>query len=122
MKVGRFGSPGETGERLGVVLGESTAWQVLDLTRAAQARQVRVALDSMNALMDAGAAGLEAAYATIEWAQRQGEAAWFRPEPEVPWLTPLEVRTCIAGGRNFGAHMAESLAYATAAPMATRSR
>lgn len=111
MKVGRFKKPGDAGERLGVVLGEGTQRQVLDLSEAARAHQPGLPLETMNELMDAGRAGLDAAYGVIEWAQRQGEQGWFTPEPGVGWMTPLEVRTCIAGGRNFGAHMAESLAY-----------
>lgn len=111
MKVGRFRQPGDAGERLGVALGEGANCKVLDLSAAARARELRGTLDSMDSLMDAGAAGLQAGYATIEWAQRKGEASWFQPEPEVAWMVPLNVRTCIAGGRNFGAHLQESLAY-----------
>ncbi|MDM0071694.1 fumarylacetoacetate hydrolase family protein [Variovorax sp. J31P207] len=99
------------GERLGVVLADGPALRVLDLRAAAEARDPSQALVSMNALMDAGASGLQHAYVAIEWAQREGEAAWFRAESEVDWRVPLEVRTCIAGGRNFGSHLEESLAY-----------
>jgi len=110
MKVGRF-SDGDGAERLGVVLGVGAQSRVLDLTAAAQARGGVATLRDMDSLMDAGRAGLDSAYGLIEWAGRSGDDSWFLPEVSVPWLTPLNVRHCIAGGRNFGAHMAESMEY-----------
>jgi len=110
MKVGRFKST-EGGERLGVVLGTGAELRVLDLLTAARAKGDAAALESMDQLIDGGRAGLARAYAAIEWAEREGEESWLTPEPQVNWMVPVRVRTCIAGGRNFGAHMAESLEY-----------
>lgn len=111
MKVGRYrGGDGE--ERLGVVLEAGAGLQVLDLGAAVSAhgRQAPF-VNSMNSLIDAGRAGLDAAYAAIDWARREGDAGWFAPEPGVDWMLPVQVRNCIMGGRNFGKHVEETLEY-----------
>jgi 5-carboxymethyl-2-hydroxymuconate isomerase len=111
MKIGRFrGADGA--ERLGVVLGETFGEQrVLDLGAAFDAFGSRPAPRTMDALIEAGETGLQAARDAVERAGRGGEAGWFRAEPEVPWMLPIRVRTCIAGGRNFAAHREETLEY-----------
>ena len=112
MKVGRYCAPGQKDERLAVVLPGEQGLLALDLGAAMLARgEPEVFVNTMNSLMDAGEAGLQDAYAAIEWALRQGMDSWFKPETDVAWLVPLQVRNCIAGGRNFGAHMAESMEY-----------
>lgn len=112
MKVGRIRAADGTGERLAVVLPGEQGLRVLDLGAAIAAHGRPAVFDNtMNALMDAGERGLHAAYAAIDWATDQGDAAWFTPEAQADWLVPLQVRNCIAGGRNFGKHMAESMAY-----------
>jgi 2-keto-4-pentenoate hydratase/2-oxohepta-3-ene-1,7-dioic acid hydratase in catechol pathway len=113
MKIGRFRG-GDGAERLGVVLGEPGAQQVLDLVEAARARGRAVPFTTtMDTFVDAGDAALDAGYALIDWAQREGDARWFVPEPTVPWMVPIRVRNCIAGGRNFAAHRNETLEYWT---------
>ncbi len=111
MKIGRFrGADGA--ERLGVVLGEVFGEQrVLDLGAVSAARGGGALPDTMDALIEAGERGLQAAREAVERAQRDGDASWFRPEPEVPWMLPIRVRNCIAGGRNFAAHREETLEY-----------
>lgn len=111
MKIGRYRAADGSGERLGVVLAEGQALRVLDLGAAMRARGTEAFENTMDALMDAGKAGVDAADECVAWAQREGESGWFRPEVQVPWMVPVRVRNCIAGGRNFGAHMAESLDY-----------
>jgi 2-keto-4-pentenoate hydratase/2-oxohepta-3-ene-1,7-dioic acid hydratase in catechol pathway len=111
MKIGRFTRANEARERLGVVLGEAFAQRVLDLSVAARAKGGEPVFDTMDSLMDAGERGLDAAKEIVAWAERAGDEAWFAPEPATQWLVPLNVRNCIAGGRNFGAHMAESMTY-----------
>lgn len=113
MKIGRYsGKDGH--ERLGVVLEQGSALQVLDLGAALQAhKQVSHFVNTMDAFIAAGEASLQAARETIEWATRQGTAAWFTDEKSVPWMIPVLARNCIAGGRNFGAHRAETLEYWT---------
>ncbi len=113
MRIGRYRGSAD-GERLGVVLGQAGALSVFDLGAALAARGGQMPFENtMDALIDSGERGLQAARDAIEWAQRAGEAAWFRPEPEVPWLVPIRVRNCIAGGRNFAAHRNETLEYWT---------
>ena len=113
MKIGRYqGNGGE--ERLGVVMSDQTALKVLDLGRAALAQNKHRAFPvNMDGFIDAGDQALESAYDVIEWAKRQGTADWFVDEKNVPWMIPLNVRNCIAGGRNFAAHRAETLEYGT---------
>ena len=113
MKIGRYqGLHGE--ERLGVVIDRSGILKVLDLQMAATMQAKHQAFAStMDAFIDAGPAALYAAYDVIDWAQRQGEANWFTNEIDTPWMIPINVRNCIAGGRNFAAHRAETLEYWT---------
>lgn len=113
MKIGRYqGSNGE--ERLGVVLGEPKALKVLDLRRAAQSQNKHRDFPvDMDGFIDAGARALESAYDVIEWSKRQGDSDLFLDENKVPWMIPINVRNCIAGGRNFAAHRAETLEYWT---------
>jgi 5-carboxymethyl-2-hydroxymuconate isomerase len=113
MRIGRFhGSDGS--ERLGVVLGEDPAHlAVLDLAMAMPDRAATDLARSMDAFIDSGKRGLDAAYAAIERAQRSGAESWFQPERSVRWMIPVRVRNCIAGGRNFAAHRNETLEYWT---------
>lgn len=112
MKIGRYEAADGSGERLGVVLPDGHALRVLDLGTAMRAHGRAPGFqNTMDALMDAGSAGLDAANECVAWARREGDPAWFAPEADVPWMVPVRVRNCIAGGRNFGAHMAESLEY-----------
>ena len=111
MKIGRYSTAG--GERLGVVVVDDSKQKVLDLGLAAQAHGKADVATTMNGFIDGGRAQLDAGYAVIEWAKRAGEATWLLDEATVPWMTPLEVRNCIAGGRNFAAHRAETLEYWT---------
>ena len=111
MKIGRYSGSG--GEFLGVVIDQGGRQKVLDLGTAAKAHAKTAVAATLNAVIDGGRAQLDAGYAAIEWAGREGDAAWFVDEKTVPWMTPLDVRNCIAGGRNFAAHRAETLEYWT---------
>lgn len=111
MKIGRYSGSG--GEFLGVVIDQGGRQKVLDLGTAAKAHGKAAVAATMNTFIDGGRAQLDAGYAVIEWAGRAGDAAWFVDEKTVPWMTPLDVRNCIAGGRNFAAHRAETLEYWT---------
>lgn len=111
MKIGRYlGTDGA--ERLGVVQSAGSTLQVLDLVAAATARQPSSPFArTMDELIDSGRQGLDSAYASIEWAARQGEESWLRNEADVAWLVPVKVRNCIATGRNFAKHVAEARDY-----------
>ena len=110
MKIGRCSAPDGT-ERLGVVIDSDAGLNVLDLSAALKAQGKPG--QTMDEFMDGGKASLADGYAAIEWAARQGEAAWWSKETETAWLLPVNVRNCIAGGRNFAAHRAETLEYWT---------
>lgn len=110
MKIGRYtGSDGST--RLGVIQDSPKGLMVLDLLAAAAAQHGNAAYRTMEELIDAGARGLEATYRTIEWAHANGEDAWLQAESATRWLIPLEVRNCVATGRNFAKHVAEARGY-----------
>lgn len=112
MKIGRFRAPGaaQGDARLGVVLPDGPSLKVLDVAAAASAGG-HVVPPTMEALIDAGLGGLGPVYEAIAWAEQRGEPGWYAAEPEVDWLLPLRPGNCIAGGRNFGGHREESLAY-----------
>lgn len=118
MKIGRYvgrGRDGTTQERLGVVQprqDRTDEVSVLDLITAMQAygKLSEVPL-TMDQFIDGGAATLQAGYEVAEWAMREGQQHWWADESSVPWVTPLNVRSCIAGGRNFAAHKDEVLEY-----------
>ncbi len=107
MKLGRYQDTAGR-ERVGAVLAQSAGLRVLDLAAASSAHgKAEGAFASMDALMQGGKAALEAASATAEWAERDGEESWFTPEPQVRWLTPVAPRNVIAGGMNFARHREE---------------
>ncbi len=113
MKIGRYQGPqGE--ERLGIVCEQAGMLTVLDLQSAAVASgKYKHFPTSMDGFIDGGETVLSQAYAILEWAQNQGQSNWFLKEIDTPWMTPINVRNCIAGGRNFAAHRAETLEYWT---------
>ena len=113
MKIGRY--RGEQGtERLGIAVEQDGVLKVLDLRAATAAHaQYKDFPATMDTFIDSGARGLQEGYQVIEWAMRQGDAKWLTVEASTPWMIPLNVRNCIAGGRNFAAHRAETLEYWT---------
>jgi 2-keto-4-pentenoate hydratase/2-oxohepta-3-ene-1,7-dioic acid hydratase in catechol pathway len=106
VKIGRF-QDANGRERLGIVLPHEGALRVLDTAAAVYAGGPRFAV-TMPELMASGRAGLDAGYTLCEWAASQGSEEWFQPEPQVRWLVPVPGAYCIAGGRNFAAHRAET--------------
>lgn len=112
MKIGRYLGENQR-ETLGVVVGSSPTLKVIDLCAAARASGLAPSIPAdMDSFIDAGDATLDAAKRVIEWASQQHlDAPWVRDESNTPWMTPLNVRNCIAGGRNFAAHREETLEY-----------
>jgi 2-keto-4-pentenoate hydratase/2-oxohepta-3-ene-1,7-dioic acid hydratase in catechol pathway len=106
VKVGRFQDAAGR-ERLGIVLPDADGLRVLDAAAAVYAGGPRFPA-TMAELMAAGRAGLDAGYALCDWAVSHGSEEWFAPEPRVRWLVPVAGAFCIAGGRNFAAHRAET--------------
>lgn len=110
MKVGRVEATG-AGEKLGIVVPLDGGESVLDFGVAITAQLGQLPIkNTMAALIDAGRRGLDLGYGVIEWATRQGERPWFTPADDVRWMIPVEPRTCLCAGRNFGRHRDESLA------------
>lgn len=113
MRIGRFsGSEGD--ERLGIVLGDdSSCLQVLDLTAALAEQRSAAMARTMDAFIDAGERGLDAAREVLSLVPRGLAEGWLHSERSIRWLIPVKVRNCIAGGRNFAAHRNETLEYWT---------
>lgn len=111
MKVGRFKDSKEGVERLGVITEKAGTSMVLDVGAAFQARHGDTPFpNTMDGLIAAARRGLDAVYELQEWALREGETRWMMEESSVPWMVPVKVRNCIAGGRNFSGHRAEAAA------------
>lgn len=114
MKVGRFQGAGSV-ERLGIVVLRNEGLSVLDTAAAAAAGGPAGFPATMRELMAAGPRGTEAGNQLSDWALARGTEEWFMPEPSVRWLVPVAGSYCIAGGRNFAAHRAETAHLAQAA-------
>jgi 2-keto-4-pentenoate hydratase/2-oxohepta-3-ene-1,7-dioic acid hydratase in catechol pathway len=111
MKIGRLAGT-DGGERLGVVVERDGDTLVLDVeTAAAQQLGAMPFANTMAAMIAGGARTLEQTQTIVDWANRNGDAAWFAPEENVQWLTPVAPRNMICAGRNFGRHKDESLGY-----------
>lgn len=110
MKVARFAAGGNDGERLGAVVETDGTEQLLDVAAMAFAESAATgAPRTMMELIGSGAKGLDLVAGLIErWRLRQ-EPAWCHKMENVTWLTPVPERSCIAAGRNFGAHRLESM-------------
>jgi 2-keto-4-pentenoate hydratase/2-oxohepta-3-ene-1,7-dioic acid hydratase in catechol pathway len=110
MKIGRFDG-GNGVERLSLVLPIDGKEQALDFEKATVAKSgIMPFRNTMSAFIEAGQAALDVSYETIAWAQRQGSLDWVTSIDSTPWMTPVEPRTFLCAGRNFGRHRDESLA------------
>jgi 2-keto-4-pentenoate hydratase/2-oxohepta-3-ene-1,7-dioic acid hydratase in catechol pathway len=105
MKLARFGIGNNGGEHLGIVLDHHGPTRLLDVTALPGSAPPRTMMDAIRA----GAAGLDELRQAQERAQHDGNPAWFHASDDVTWLTPVPPRSCIAAGRNFGAHRLESI-------------
>jgi 2-keto-4-pentenoate hydratase/2-oxohepta-3-ene-1,7-dioic acid hydratase in catechol pathway len=113
MKVGRL--KGDNGaERLGMVVPVNGQEQVLDLEKAAKAKGGGLPFaNTMSAFIDEGKRGLDLGYETAQWAQRERNPQWYAALNAVQWLIPVDTRTFLCAGRNFGRHRDESLGFWT---------
>jgi 2-keto-4-pentenoate hydratase/2-oxohepta-3-ene-1,7-dioic acid hydratase in catechol pathway len=109
MKIGRLN--GGAVERLGVVIPIEGQEHVLDLERAAIAKLGNMPIkNTMAAFIEAGQRALDIGYEIIAWSQREGRGDWITPLASASWMIPIEPRTFLCAGRNFGRHRDESLA------------
>jgi 2-keto-4-pentenoate hydratase/2-oxohepta-3-ene-1,7-dioic acid hydratase in catechol pathway len=107
MRLARFRTPsGEARIGVAVTLGEGEA--LLDLAAAAAAFETRLP-DRMTGLIMEGRAGLDHLSRLVARAACEGRTEWFHPVETIRWLVPLEVRSCLAAGRNFRTHLEESV-------------
>lgn len=109
MKLVRFTLRDSAGERLGVLAGSLTDPYVLDLASMPWAAEYNGLPATMMQAIAAGQAGLDAVQAVARRAGLDRDAPWARDPGDVVWLTPVPPRSCIAAGRNFGAHRLESI-------------
>jgi 2-keto-4-pentenoate hydratase/2-oxohepta-3-ene-1,7-dioic acid hydratase in catechol pathway len=109
MKIGRLN--GGAVERLGVVIPIDEKDHVLDLEKAAIAKLGKMPIkNTMAAFIEAGQRALDVGYEIIVWAQREGCQDCITPLASASWMIPVEPRTFLCAGRNFGRHRDESLA------------
>jgi 2-keto-4-pentenoate hydratase/2-oxohepta-3-ene-1,7-dioic acid hydratase in catechol pathway len=88
--------------------------QVLDLEKAARAKAGPLPFaNTMSAFIEEGRRGLDLGYETAQWAQRERDPKWYAALDAVQWLIPVDTRTFLCAGRNFGRHRDESLGFWT---------
>jgi len=109
MKLARIALRDEAGERLGIVLDENGAVRLLDVAALPDTDAGPTLPRTMMQAILAGPAGLAALHGARDRAARDADPAWFHGGDDVQWLTPVPPRSCIAAGRNFGAHRLESI-------------
>lgn len=109
MKLARFSLHDEATERLGIVLEADGRERLLDVTALPGDGAIVPLPRTMMQAIQAGQAGLSALESARDFAARHADPAWFHGGDEVRWLTPVPPRSCIAAGRNFGAHRMESI-------------
>lgn len=109
MKLARIALRDDARERLGIVLDEDGAVRLLDVASLPDTDTGPDLPRTMMQAIQAGPAGLAALRGARDRAARDADLAWFHGGEEVQWLTPVPPRSCIAAGRNFGAHRLESI-------------
>ncbi|OWT56168.1 fumarylacetoacetate hydrolase family protein [Candidimonas nitroreducens] len=109
MKLARFSLQNDPAERLGVVLEDNGAMQLLDVAALPWVSENSGFPMAMKQVIDAGQAGLDALRETVRKANAEADPAWLHRAEEIVWLPPVPPRSCIAAGRNFGAHRMESI-------------
>jgi 2-keto-4-pentenoate hydratase/2-oxohepta-3-ene-1,7-dioic acid hydratase in catechol pathway len=108
MKLARYRMEG-SGESLGIVLDANGSEILLDVGAATLARSAAGEIPtSMMDLIAAQDRGLDVMRELLAWTASRSDPAWVRQPDAVAWLTPVPARSCIAAGRNFGKHRAES--------------
>ena len=108
MKLARFSLDGDTTERLGVILEANGALRLLDAAATPWAGSLHIPRTMMETI-GAGPQGLDALRALQRKAEAEPDPRWLHDSEAVTWLTPVPARSCIAAGRNFGAHRLESI-------------
>ncbi|MDH4565606.1 fumarylacetoacetate hydrolase family protein [Pseudomonas sp. BN414] len=107
MKIARYKSAAGP-ERLGVVTVTSGLERLVDVAKAAAARD---GLDTPTTVMDlieGGARAMDATYDLLDWAAQRQDPIWMDDPSTVQWLTPVPEKSMFCAGRNFGRHLMES--------------
>ncbi|SAI27977.1 putative hydrolase [Bordetella ansorpii] len=109
MKLARFQLAGTAEERLGIVQETRSGISLLDVAALPWIGQDRGMLRSMMSTIEAGPRALDALRDLQRRFIAQPDPCWEHAADSVVWLTPVPERSCIAAGRNFGAHRLESI-------------
>jgi 2-keto-4-pentenoate hydratase/2-oxohepta-3-ene-1,7-dioic acid hydratase in catechol pathway len=111
MKIARYQSAAGP-ERLGIVTASSGRELLVDVAKAAAAREGPSTPDtpeSVMGLIEGGAPAMEASRELLQWAMQRQDPAWLDDPDHIQWLTPVPPKSMISAGRNFGRHKLESM-------------
>lgn len=108
MKIARYQSAAGP-ERLGIVTAVSGREQLIDVAKVAAVRGGSATPASVMALVEGGAAAMDATRKMLAWAADRQDPLWMDDPDTVQWLTPLSEKSIFCAGRNFGRHKLESM-------------
>ncbi|MHA6195340.1 fumarylacetoacetate hydrolase family protein [Pseudomonas wadenswilerensis] len=116
MKIARYQCAAGS-ERLGIVSRVSGSEMLVDVAKAAASRGVAGTPGSVMALIEGGSAAMDATREVLAWAEQRQDPCWIDDPHGVEWLTPVAQRSMFCAGRNFGRHLLESKAGASASTL-----
>lgn len=108
MKIARYQSAAGP-ERLGIVTVASGREYLVDVAKAAAVRGGPTTPTSVMALIEGGAAAMDATRELLRWAEDRQDPLWMDDPNTVEWLTPVPEKSIFCAGRNFGRHKLESM-------------
>ncbi|MGB3127681.1 MAG: fumarylacetoacetate hydrolase family protein [Pseudomonas sp.] len=108
MKIARYQSAAGP-ERLGIVTVASGREYLVDVAKAAAVRGGPATATSVMALIEGGAAAMDASRELLRWASDRQDPRWMDDPNTVGWLTPVPEKSIFCAGRNFGRHKLESM-------------
>lgn len=108
MKIARYQSAIGL-ERLGIVSSLSGRELLVDVAKAAAARNGSRTPGSVMGLIEGGTQAMDAVRELLQWAGHRQDPRWMDDPETVRWLTPVPPRSMISAGRNFGRHKLESM-------------
>ena len=108
MKIARYQSSAGP-ERLGIVTAASGREHLIDVAKAAAVRGGPATPTSVMALIEGGAAAMDATRELLRWAADRQDPLWMDDPNTVEWLTPVPEKSIFCAGRNFGRHKLESM-------------
>jgi 2-keto-4-pentenoate hydratase/2-oxohepta-3-ene-1,7-dioic acid hydratase in catechol pathway len=111
MKIGRYFLNEK--ERLAAVIKVDGVEKAIDVTKVAQSLQIQLSFVTMEELIESGFSGLDKLNAMLQKATQIADPKWCLAINDVPWDIPVQARSILCAGRNFGRHKDESMKYWT---------